>query len=232
MKVIPSSMVGRIHWKNRKLPITLFSTSPKSKVFPLTFSHRYYANVYMHFEPIGYSYELKENYYHSHPDDVSNSDLAKSLFDKALEKQSQQSLQKVLNNKYPAYASLEANDMNRWTQNFIFHREQEPETPGVTTKAHTVAATGDLEALKRIVDKDPTVLEKADKNGWKPIHEAARAGKAEVLEYLIAQGVDINARTHDGKGASALWWAEKRNHHASVELLKKHGAVSISPKDD
>lgn len=194
----------------------------------------------MHFEPVGYTHELKQNYHSSRQErpsssDVLNSESAKSLFDLALQKQIHPTKKVVTDKKYPAFAGLEAADIDRWTQNFIFHREPEKTDPtagGTTTSAHTVAATGDLEALKREVEKDPSVLEKPDKNGWKPIHEAARAGKTEVLEYLISKGVDVNARTHYGKGASALWWAEQRNHHASVELLKKHGAVSISPKDD
>ena len=102
------------------------------------------------------------------------------------------------------------------------------------TAAHTVAANGDLDALKEVVDKDPSVLDQADVNGWKPIHEAARGGQTKVLEYLIEKGVDINERTHDGKGASALWWAERNfsASHPAVKLLKKNGGVSLPPRDD
>ena len=103
-----------------------------------------------------------------------------------------------------------------------------------STAAHTVAANGDLDALKEVVDQDPSVLNKADVNGWKPVHEAARGGQTKVLEYLIEKGVDINERTHDGKGGSALWWAERNfpANHPAVQLLKKHGGVSLPPRDD
>jgi ankyrin repeat protein len=31
-----------------------------------------------------------------------------------------------------------------------------------------------------------------------PIHNAARVGHFEIIEYLISQGADVNARTIDG----------------------------------
>ena len=62
--------------------------------------------------------------------------------------------------------------------------------------------------------------------------EAARAGHADVLEYLIKEGVQVNERTNNGEGGNPLWWAEKeeeRNKEA-IALLKKYGAVSLQPK--
>ena len=102
------------------------------------------------------------------------------------------------------------------------------------TEAHTVADNGDLGALKQVVDRDPSVVDQADVNGWKPVHEAARGGQYQVLQYLIEKGVDVNERTHNGKGASPLWWAERNfpENHPAVVLLKKHGARSLPPKDE
>ena len=86
----------------------------------------------------------------------------------------------------------------------------------------------------REVEKDPSVVNKADVNGWKPIHEAARGGQTKVLEYLIEKGADVNERTHKGKGASALWWAERNfpENHPAVALLRRHGARALPPRDD
>jgi prolyl 4-hydroxylase len=50
------------------------------------------------------------------------------------------------------------------------------------------AADGLLEALKEMVQKDRSLLFKADQNGWRPLHEAARGGRPEVVEYLIKEG--------------------------------------------
>ena len=49
-------------------------------------------------------------------------------------------------------------------------------------------------------EKDPSTIKKIDGNGWSAIHEAVRSGELEVLKWLVAQGLDINLRTHFGKG--------------------------------
>jgi ankyrin repeat protein len=70
-----------------------------------------------------------------------------------------------------------------------------------------------------------------DANGWKPIHEAARGGQTQVLEYLVAQGVNVNERTHQGLGASPLWWAQRNfaDNHPAIQFLQKQGAVALPP---
>ena len=42
---------------------------------------------------------------------------------------------------------------------------------------------------------------------------------------------DINARTNDGKGGTALWWAEHGlpENHKVIQILKRNGAISIAP---
>ena len=53
---------------------------------------------------------------------------------------------------------------------------------------HIAAADGDLEGLKEVAKENRSLLFKADHNGWRPIHEAARSGQRKVLEYLIEEG--------------------------------------------
>ena len=40
--------------------------------------------------------------------------------------------------------------------------------------------------------------------GFQPIHEAVREGHLEVVEFLIENGADINARTSQGLGSSVF----------------------------
>jgi ankyrin repeat protein len=45
-----------------------------------------------------------------------------------------------------------------------------------------------LDVLKEFAKTDRSQLFKADQNGWRPLHEAARGGRHEVIEYLLAEG--------------------------------------------
>jgi hypothetical protein len=57
-------------------------------------------------------------------------------------------------------------------------------------------------------------------------------GNTKVLEYLIQEHkVDVNTRTNDGDGATALWWAQHvlEPDHPAIQVLRRHGAVAIGP---
>jgi hypothetical protein len=57
-------------------------------------------------------------------------------------------------------------------------------------------------------------------------------GNTEVLKYLIEEHqVDVNRRTNDGDGATALWWAQHvlEPNHPAIQVLRRHGAVAIGP---
>lgn len=97
--------------------------------------------------------------------------------------------------------------------------------------AHTAASLGDLVSLKELARSNRSDLFKADMNGWRPIHEAARSGHADVIEYLIEEGAEINERTNNGKGGNPLFWAEKDKikNAKAIEVLKKYGAVNLHP---
>eukprot|EP00804_Cyclotella_cryptica_P026323 CCRYP_007659-RB/>CCRYP_007659-RB protein AED:0.13 eAED:0.13 QI:185/1/1/1/0.5/0.33/3/2170/431 len=92
-----------------------------------------------------------------------------------------------------------------------------------------------------------------DINGWQPLHEAARGGHIDILKLLLEipdniqnddgrvvrrRGnklkVDINARTNNGRGCTALWLAEE-NHGAESDvsqLLRNNGGISLGYDDD
>ena len=89
--------------------------------------------------------------------------------------------------------------------------------------AHAAASTGDLEALMAIAAADPDALQHRDHNGWNPLHEAARGGHLDVVEYLLDEaGLGANERTHRGSGGTPLWWAKKS--HGKTHG-KTHGSL-------
>lgn len=103
--------------------------------------------------------------------------------------------------------------------------------PFVKSEAHAAAAKGDLFTLKQLAKTDAAALLTADRNGWKPIHEASRAGEVEAVEFLIKQGAEVNERTNNKTGGTPLWWAEQlfEDDHPVVRLLQRNGAVNIGP---
>jgi hypothetical protein len=86
--------------------------------------------------------------------------------------------------------------------------------------------------LARYISVAPEMVEDFDKNGWRPIHEAARAGNLIGIQLLISAGCNLNSRTgRKGNGGTALWWAIQRfgEDHSAVKLLRYHGALDAGP---
>lgn len=102
----------------------------------------------------------------------------------------------------------------------------------VSVTPHDAAATGNLNALQALVDVDRANLFKRDQNGWRPLHEAARGGHTDVIEYLLKEGAKVNERTNNGEGGTPLWWAEKKpeKNKEAIQLLKNYGGLSLQPK--
>lgn len=95
-----------------------------------------------------------------------------------------------------------------------------------TLPAFSAAATNDVDTLAQIAKEDARSLIAKDRNGWQPIHEAARGGHKEALEYLVGQGVPINTRTHKNAGVTPLSIAinAHSSDHEAVRYLKEVGA--------
>jgi len=53
-----------------------------------------------------------------------------------------------------------------------------------------------------------------------PLHRAAYHGHKEIVELLIVAGADVNVKGSDG---TPLDWANRYNHPATADLLRKHG---------
>lgn len=79
----------------------------------------------------------------------------------------------------------------------------------------------------------PEMIEDSDKIGWRPLHEAARAGNIIGIQLLINSGVELTSRTgRKENGGTALWWAIQRfgEDHSAVQLLRYHGAPEQGPE--
>ena len=107
-----------------------------------------------------------------------------------------------------------------------------PSAPALDTpEGHAAAANGDLNRITELSKTNQKSLHKIDRNGWQPIHEAARAGHTSIVRFLHEFGVDINARTHQGKGSSPLnvAVATLSEDHPVSQYLIEQGALNIEP---
>ena len=200
---------------------------------PYPLNGTFFANAFLHFEPIGYSAELERRLIVK---------TAREKFEKAFAKQTdddtptERAARRSRQTNLPYYIKEGTPEASRWRQEFVFSRVEikdqiKPKTVGATS-AHVLAAKGDVARLREIAATNPSAVDTADANGWKPIHEAARGGSAEVIAYLVEEhAIDVNERTNHGDGASPLWWAEYvlPAGHEAIEVLRQHGARAIPP---
>jgi hypothetical protein len=150
----------------------------------------YYANSFLRFEPIGHTRKHAEK--GAYGTDVELPEQAEQAYEQALAKAKKRSSSTPSSvPDLPHYVSPTLADS--WNQNFHFERNEivspkpTKQTLGLLTP-HLAAADGLLDVLKEIAAKDRSQLFKEDSNGWRPLHEAARAGHAHVVEYLLKEG--------------------------------------------
>jgi prolyl 4-hydroxylase len=95
------------------------------------------------------------------------------------------------------------------------------------------AMDGDVEKLKIQAFMNKTKLFEGDENDWQPIHVAARAGKVEVVDYLLKNGADVDAISNGGRGWTPLRIAmdELGEEHEVCSLLRKAGGHAVNMQD-
>lgn len=173
---------------------------------PFPLKGRYFANIFIHFEPTG-----------------------RPLGDHSLK------YLEDLDEFYPPYLAKNSPELETWKSRnpggwkkpapaAMIHQNNSPE-------AHHAAATGDVTRLSMLAQKNKKVLHAKDINGWQPLHEAARAGHTDAVKLLVEHGADIDACTGHGRGGmSPLEIAEQSLgvDHSVVGYLLSLGAGPCS----
>ena len=172
---------------------------------PFPLKGRYFANIFIHFEPTGRKIS-------HHSDDFVEE----------------------LDDFFPPYIIPDSPEADNWKlRNPSGWKMPSPSAAMADLPAaNRAAAAGDLESMKKLASTDKKMLHSKDGNGWQPIHEAARAGHIHIVELLLEHDVDINARTHGGKGGSPLNVAVNTLSlkHPISQFLIDNGAVNIEPE--
>ena len=89
-------------------------------------------------------------------------------------------------------------------------------------------AGGSLEKIKSLLKENPDLFFAKDTNSFTPLHWAAMSGHGDLVEFLLANKADVNAR--DNIGRSALHFAAQNGWADVVELLLTNKA-DINAKD-
>lgn len=190
---------------------------------PFPLKGRHYANLFVHFEPVGHS--LRHN--------------AKEAADEAA-KGRQDNIdfgghENEMSDGMPSYIVRGSDEDTRWHRSHPSgngnKRSKQNSFSTGSTPAHRAAQEGDAKQLEQVIDKLDHLLDAKDVNGWTPLHEGARAGHAEVVELLLKRGASVNERTQEGTGGTALYWSIEQHgeEHPVSQLLKSFGAISIGP---
>jgi uncharacterized protein len=89
---------------------------------------------------------------------------------------------------------------------------------------YDAAATGNLDRVKALVEKDPALAKSYSPDGFPVVALAAVFGQLEVVRYLSEKGADINAVANNGPGYTALTGAVASGHPEIVKFLLEKGA--------
>ncbi|XP_033230457.1 ankyrin repeat domain-containing protein 49-like [Belonocnema kinseyi] len=93
------------------------------------------------------------------------------------------------------------------------------------------AENGILEKVKNLLDKNPSLIEATDNDGYTPLHRACYGNHLDIVEYLLSKNAAIDAQTQDGWQPlhSACCW----NNVECAALLLQHGAdINARSKGD
>lgn len=69
---------------------------------------------------------------------------------------------------------------------------------------------GIVDHVLQILEKEPTLLNCRDEDGYSPLHRACYNGHTDVVKVLLSRGADVQAKTEDGWQPlhSACRWGE------------------------
>jgi len=125
-------------------------------------------------------------------------------------------------------------DVLKWTQSYYFERYdgaafmmEKGMNPNVmswhhVTILHDMAQKGDIQKAELLIKHGADINPVEEEYQSTPLGLAVRWGHAEMVEYLLARGADINKA--GASWATPLAWAKKKGHIEIEKILRNSGA--------
>lgn len=88
---------------------------------------------------------------------------------------------------------------------------------------------GSTERFRALVELDPKDLHEEDDNGWTVLHEAARAGRLDMLKVILEKGIDKDLQTRHRVSPLNIAREYLDEDHELIEYLESIGAKNMSP---
>ncbi len=93
-----------------------------------------------------------------------------------------------------------------------------------TLDLHAAATVGDFRRVQEIVEENPTSVHTYSPDGFPPLGLAAYMGHADIVEYLISAGANVNQAGRNPGKFTALTGAVAHSHYRVAKILVEAGA--------
>jgi ankyrin repeat protein len=104
---------------------------------------------------------------------------------------------------------------------------------GAELNVFEACAVGELSRVKALVEQQPDLINAYAPDGFQPLGLAAFFGHADIVEFLLDKGVEVNSPSKNSLRVTPLHSAIANRRTAIVKLLLEHGAdVNTTQADD
>ena len=104
---------------------------------------------------------------------------------------------------------------------------------GAELDVFEACTVGELTRVKALVEQQPELINAYAPDGFQPLGLAAFFGHADIVEFLLKKGAEVNSPSHNAMRVMPLHSAIANRRAAIVQLLLDHGAdVNATQADD